>query len=799
MTQNSAIKKRISFLLLVSATAFCSLFYYILWGKGIYLVGDDFNTQMFPFLLDLRRMISHGLDTYSWDLDLGSSAIQGYSYYGMGSPFVWIFYLVPESVIPYLIGWVYLLKYVIAAWTSFLFIRRFTNEESYAMAGAFLYAFSGFQSTNIVFYHFHDVVALFPLLLISLERILENVEKGDKHSEMESFLLFTLAVFINCLCSYIFFIQDVIILVVYFLLRNNWRRPWKKSLLSVLLCFAGGLLGTGMASVLFVPSVLYIMGNRRTNPNFSLNQLLYTPRGYLFLLKGFLLPGEAMYDHSSVIVRQWDSTSCFLPFTGLCLVIAYILKRRNWLSRMLVVFLILSLSPIANAGFMLFTISYERWWYVLILMMSVATSQVIEKADQYPIMKGVVIQAVLVAVFLLDIAAAAFISGKQLVFHPLRLLLLVLIVLTSSAFLLRIISHHDSAASLHRILIGIAVVSVITTMYAQYGYRKGDATPPEYDLAMYHAARLLPAIDDQYRYRNNHNMLIYASQNKNTSGSGSYSSTVANVLQDLDEAFDYYTIDRRLNKNTVAGAAEYLGGKYYFDSELIGNRDRNLGDRFPEELKRRSEIFTEYEINGVPCYIYQTDSNPIGYASDYSISYEELKKLPVEYRGIALLWATVLEDPGSMRDLLQEIRAEDVYSLIHADPGHMEGDALFSNRAIHELTANNMKNAVMAFQKNEKGFSCETDFTSPRAIFFSIPNDAGWTIKIDDETATPIDSAGLIVLSLSAGHHYISAVYETPGYKAGAIVSCISLSMYLFMMLWYELSYRKHFFLDRSQ
>ena len=76
-----------------------------------------------------------------------------------------------------------------------------------AVIGALLYAFSGFQTINLEFNHFHDVVAVFPLLLWGIENI-------DEKKKRPAFII---AVAINCLINYFFFIQSVVFMLIYFI------------------------------------------------------------------------------------------------------------------------------------------------------------------------------------------------------------------------------------------------------------------------------------------------------------------------------------------------------------------------------------------------------------------------------------------------------------------------------------------------------------------------------------------------------------------------------------------------------
>ncbi len=154
-------------------------------------------------------MIHSGdIGEWIWNVDLGSSFINAFSFYDLGSPFIWLSLLAPQGTFPYLAGFLCILKYMTAAVTAYLYLRVFIKNPQWAVIGALLYAFSGYQTTNLEFFHFHDVVAFFPLLLLGLELSMQ-----DKNYRP----LFIFGVFVNCLLNYFFFVGQVIFLVIYYL------------------------------------------------------------------------------------------------------------------------------------------------------------------------------------------------------------------------------------------------------------------------------------------------------------------------------------------------------------------------------------------------------------------------------------------------------------------------------------------------------------------------------------------------------------------------------------------------------
>ena len=142
---------------------------FIVQGRGVFTVASDFNDQQIPFTICLHNnLLDGGLDGWAWNVDLGSSTLQSFTFYELGSVFFWLSMLFPARLFPWLVGWLYMLKYAAAGAAAYLYLSLFVRDRRYAAAGAVLYAFSGFSATNVVYYHFHEVIAGFPLLLYAL-------------------------------------------------------------------------------------------------------------------------------------------------------------------------------------------------------------------------------------------------------------------------------------------------------------------------------------------------------------------------------------------------------------------------------------------------------------------------------------------------------------------------------------------------------------------------------------------------------------------------------------------------------
>ena len=738
--------------LLCFLTALLSLGIFMLQDGGAFSLREDFDFQQIPFTMALHNQIARGgLDGWCWNLDLGTSAIQGFGFYEVGSPFFWASMIFPADAFPFVVGWIYILKYVVAGVTAHLFLSRFVSSSRAATIGALLYAFSGFQTANLLFYHFHDVVALFPLLLIGLERLMEN--KRD-------IVCFVLAVCINALVNYFFFVQDVIFLLLYFGFRFGpelWRQGPRALASATARCFALGILGTAMAAVLLVPSLLYMMGNPRTGSStLKPENLLWEPRQLLFQLQGFLLPADAMFDHNAVIDQQWTSTSCWLPLVGPSLCISYLkarLGKHDWLSKLLVALLVICASPLLTSAFIVFTGIYQRWWYTLVLMGALASAIVLDKPSDFSVRFGTAAYACLLAAFVaIVLASSAFVDSTYLL-HPERFALYVGIALAGcgATWLLVEQKPHVGTAPAKATIAAVIVLSVATTAITTFYYRQNPYTgemlehikPEDWrdSLDQIALGTQLKEIDPQYRYATGDNRLTLTGK---AAGTSSFSSTISNAAGRFEEFIGWGAWNVwNLNKEIVPGLSELLGGRY----RVVSNPDG-------------SAVVAQHSLNGEPVYVVEKPACPIGFVCDSYAITDEVYELSIAERARALLQAPVVApaDEEAVRAYGQRLDINKMDFLAYEE----------------ELVSRASSHAVSGFWRDDHGYGFSVSMPKAALVYLSVPHDDGWKAFVDGSEATTIDSAGMTLLPLDEGTHDVRFSYQTPGLHLGLVVTGVA-------------------------
>ncbi len=294
--------------------------FYLLDG-GFFHYAGDFNSQQISFYRYMNGFLK-GLgypdgagsvhNTFSWATDLGSGALNAYSFYLYGSPFFWFSLLFPQRWLPYLMVPLLVLKFAVAGGGAYLYLRRYVKDQNYAVLGAVLYAFSGWGLYNIFFNHFIDVLALFPWMLWALDEAVYHGRHG----------LFAFWVGVNLLNNYFFFVGQVLFLLLYFICKVSAGDFKLTPRLFVHLAFES-LLGVGLGAVILWPAVLSLLQNPRTiDLSSGWGFLTYAkPQQYLAILLSWILPPDSPYMTSiwSEGVIKWTSMTAYLPLqSGRC-------------------------------------------------------------------------------------------------------------------------------------------------------------------------------------------------------------------------------------------------------------------------------------------------------------------------------------------------------------------------------------------------------------------------------------------------------------------------------------------------
>lgn len=703
----------------------------VLKGDGIFTLANDFNEQQIPFHMLANNSLKNGSFLWNWSIDLGSSFVGALGFYVLGSPFAWLSFLFPAKLYPYLVGWLYMMKYAVAGALSYGYIKMFTSKK-YAVLGSVLYAFSGFQCINLIFHHFHDAVAFFPLMLIGYEKLVKEGKRG----------WLALAVCINAFVNYYFFIQEVIFLILYFLCRegiNFWK---KRKLIGYF--FIEGILGVGMAGVLFLPSVLFTMQNPRITRILPKTHWFYSGnRDFLQVIRTLLFPGELMCSQSCIKEYDWSSWSAYLPMIGLIMVLCFILKnRKSWITRILVICMIATGIPVLNSIFGMFSdTNYHRWLFMLILLMSLASALVMEDKAQYPIVKV----SFIIGSFMILVTVGFYWWSKskfQLIFQPVPFFIWSMAGITGVLLTCIIALMCKNGKGFYTcMLIGIVGFSIFTTGYTAELYQQiSDRTPQEYyDRIMAFQDLKLP--DNRYRIASDDNTLLMTAS---LPGTGSFTSMVNGSIY---EFYEVLGLSRPVfTPKGPEGIRALVGGKYYISDQIEKGKNCLQTVTCPEKMY----------------YLYEEDSAvPIGSAYESYMTEMDYKRLPKEIRGIAMLKCIIIPDDKetALAGIMEkydwkkagELSVQDEETLVKERCAEASGELI----------------------KNYNGFQSTITVDKEKYAFFSVPYDRGFTAYVNGSKVEILETNGMMSIPLKKGENKIIFLYKNYDLFIGMICSVL--------------------------
>lgn len=727
-------------------------------NDGQYMDFGDYFTQYVPFIQELKRMILSGSLGWSWNSFLGDGFINAYSYYTVFNPFAWFVAFFPDDAILYGTLVATILKLSLSMVSSALFFRRFCVKDTYAVIGALLYTFSGFTNVNIFFYFFLDVIAVFPLMMYGLELLIFEQKR----------LLYIFFVVLNAAINYYFYVSTVLFVILYVLFRlelycfSSWKHNWK-ALLRVVLY---STIGTGLAGFALLPCLSSVLSSGKaiesigTGISARINIQIVLDR-----LCALLVPnGSAVYDvfyHGT----PWASTGAYLPFFGILGVVLYCIQKKDWLSKLCITLTIMYAVPVLNALFALFSNSnYTRWLYGLVFVYSLATVLWLNGSEEHEtsLDKRILLYVTLLAaafmlypmcIYFLDLLGIASVnqfasaswSGHFMGYDA----MLAMFLLTAANYLLLWGATSNRFFGSNTVLWCVVLMSLVNmTVFNEMNYDRHEVSS-EYSNQYYYEKTFVEGKTEQgmsFTYRIDH-----PEQIRNYGLFKNKASVINfNSIQNPESIRFGVAVGIAHNYKdsyvvTPEAGAEYtnalLSVKYYYDYD--GNSD--IPDGF----------FYRYTENNVDIYE-NKNYLPMGFTYDSFCTEEDLSELTTDQRAKAMLGTLVV---GS-----DDFELAEKYLSYASEPD--------TEAEINSMIEQRRKDACSFFEGSTEGFSAEINLDRDTIVFFSIPNDQGWEIKVNGLPTESIRvNYGLMGICCGQGDNLIVAEYHPTGVVSGLIAT----------------------------
>ena len=745
---------------------------FLLYDKGYFLFYGDFNVQQVPFYPMAHDAVRKGDIFWNWNTDLGVNFMGSYAFYLLGSPFFWITMPFPSDAVPYLMGPLLMLKFACASLTGYMFIRRFAKNRDFALIGALLYAFSGFSVYNIFFNHFHEAIIMFPLLLVGLEELMQNDRKG----------VFAAAITLSALANYMFFAGQVIFVVIYWILRltsGAWEITAKK-FISLIVESVVGLL---MSMFLLLPALIVVTTNPRTDSiMYGWGALFYgKEQRYGSIIECFFFPPDlpARPNFFPEADAKWASLGGWLPLFSMTGVIAWMQSKKNWLKKIIITLSFFALVPILNSLFFLLNEAYyARWFYMLTLMMALATVMSLERKQTdwnraFRWTFGITAAFTVVIGFMPKERQDGEFKTFGLMEYPDRFWVYVVIAIGSLltlSFIIKLLHKNPKKFA----KLAVLSVTVITIVYSMYYIGTGKSQ-----------SYLTRDFIIPYSLRGNHDITLPEGENYRVDVYDGMDNQAMFWKLPTIQAFHSIVPRSVMDFYPQVGVERGVGSrpetKYPALRPLLSVRwlfdyaaDNGFADRDDngEILSTKMAGYEYYDTqNGFNIYENQ-NFIPMGFTYDKYITQADFDETSKGERSNILLKGILLDDSqidkyGHMYERLETPQ----YSDMSADA--MAQDCAERNDAV-----------CYDFKRDNLGFSAKINLEEETLVFFSVPWEEGFTATVNGLNANVEKvNVGFMAVRVPAGReNVIRFNYMTPGFFAGILITLVSgalLALYL--------------------
>ena len=736
---------------------------FLVYHGGIFFYYGDYNVQQVPFYILAHRAVRNGQFFWNPYIDLGSSMGGSLYFYLWGSPFFWLTIPFEEKLVPYLLPFVMSLRYGTAVVTSYAWISRQVRSNFWAAVGSFLYAFSGFQACNIVFQHFHDATAFFPLYLLTFDNAVQ------KHKTTG----FTLMTALMSIINYYFFFGQVVFILIYYIVRYCPSREPGKIANEVFHLVISGALGLLLASFFLVQSVSGITGNSRLDNYINGYGIFAYEEGTtpLAILKAMFMVPDIIAKPTLFSGEQVKngSLAVYLPCFSMAGVIAYCrIFGRSWKKRMVFVCGVIAFVPVLNSVFSAFNDSYyARWFYMPILVMAAMTARVLHSEKKAELVSAAKITFLITVCIMLCAFVPTLNRGK-----------LKWMSICDNMDLLII----EIAATTVQLLILLILLVVLPGVTPLRRYKK----------PVFMAATIICCFVTNAAVLYNGNSLIartggvkWKKQMLDTKPMLRDTSTFFRVETDGTSTnyemvwgyptihcfestvnpsiFSFYrkigmirTVESTLPVDRI-GARALLSTRYYIENTLVKPSEtiEDKGGLIGYEPGDENNGYRIFENNN---YI------PMGFTFDSFIRDEDYSSMKKGEMTDRLL----------VKDIILTEKQCAKYGKYMQEDDHA-GEEVMSEEDFARHCRNRAASACSEFEFTTSGFKAVSDNEQDNLVFFSVPYDQGFTATVDgEEVAIENVDGGLMAIPVPAGEHSIEFVYFPSGLRIGLIISALT-------------------------
>ena len=750
---------------------------WIIFNHGYFFFYGDFNVQQIPFYQMIHDSLQQGNIGWSYTTDLGANIIGSYSFYMIGSPFFWITLLFPSQVVPYLIAPLLILKFALASLAAYTFLRRYLKNQNYAVIGALLYAFSGFGIYNIFFNHFHEAMITFPFMLAAVDEFIYEKRKG----------CMALAVFASAFVNYYFFAGQAVFVFIYWIVRMN-TGSFQMSIREFFRFALEVITGFLCAGIVLVPSIYAVLQNSRLN-NFpsGWGAVVYTSeQRYIHILESFFFPPDmpAYANFTPDSNAKWASVAGWLPLFSMVGVFSfYKLKTHKWLRLFIPILYVMAFVPIFNSLFQTLNAAYyARWFYMLTLMLSLATVLCLDNAetDYRPGLK-LTFTITLIITCLIGLMPSTSTDTKGVKTttygiekYPDRFWIWVGIAFVGLILLTIALNFRRTPKAFPRMI--SAMLSVLIVLYGNVLVGVGVVNSSyKYNYIANYAIGNRDAFNELKDLKNVRSDFYNEMDNMGMYWQiptiQAFQSIVPGSVMDFYKSVGVERSVGSRPETDVYAIRSFLSCKYLFDNTTDSKDfESNLGSTKMPGWKYL-ETKNHYKVYENEYYI------PYGFTYDSYVTTDEYEDCSESNRSLLMLKSIVLTDEQAKKyqNILQHDEKIALYKYTQAE--YFQD---CKNR--NQLTCQSIQ-----FENSRFTAKIQTG-DSGKLVFFSIPYESGWSATVNGKNAVIEKvNVGFMAVEVPANtNSTIVFTYRTPGLMLGTGITLGGVIIFILYMILYK-------------
>ncbi len=215
----------------------------------------DMNQQSIPLLMDFKDILS-GKDNLFFSIsNAGGMNFRGVFCFFLSNPFSLLSVFVPKEEIIYFVNIIVILKLTLCSFTAAIYFRccKKTTSGAITVSLSLMYAFCGY---GMLFYQnimWLDVMYMFPILIIGLEKLTKE------HKSILFIISLSAIMIINFYLCYMVVVFILLYMTIYFVgeRQSEYRREVCVKFLT------GSVLAAMITAVIWLPSLIQVMSSDR--------------------------------------------------------------------------------------------------------------------------------------------------------------------------------------------------------------------------------------------------------------------------------------------------------------------------------------------------------------------------------------------------------------------------------------------------------------------------------------------------------------------------------------------------------